>query len=75
MQPVIAADRVCYVGEPVAVVLAESPALAEDGVGVITLDIEELPPLPDRRASERGEILLFQEAGTQHRDGFYRGQG
>ena len=64
LQPVIAADRVRYVGEPVAVVLAESPALAEDGVGAITLDIKELPPVPDRRASEPGEILLFQEAGT-----------
>ncbi len=48
LQPVIAADRVRYVGEPVAVVLADSPALAEDGVGAITLDIEELPPVPDR---------------------------
>jgi carbon-monoxide dehydrogenase large subunit len=64
LQPVISADRVRYVGEPVAVVLGESPALAEDGVGAITLDIEELSPVPDRHASERGEILLFQEAGT-----------
>src|ERR1700730_4653784 len=30
LQPVIAADRVRYAGEPVAVVLADSPALAED---------------------------------------------
>ena len=41
-----------------------APALAEDGVGAIALDIEELPPVPDRRASGRGEILLFEEAGT-----------
>ena len=53
LQPVIAADRVRYVGEPVAVVLADSPALAEDGVGAIALDIEELPPVPDRHASGR----------------------
>src|SRR6516164_2637629 len=64
LQPVIAADRVRYVGEPVAVVLGDSPALAEDGVGAIALDIEELPPVSDRRASGRGEILLFEEAGT-----------
>ena len=44
----IAADRVRYVGEPVAVVLADSAALAEDGVGAIALDIEELPPVADR---------------------------
>jgi carbon-monoxide dehydrogenase large subunit len=64
LQPVIAADRVRYVGEPVAVVLGDSPALAEDGVGAIALDIEELPPVPDRHISGRDEILLFEEAGT-----------
>ena len=64
LQPVIAVERVRYVGEPVAVVLGDSPALAEDGVGAIALDIEELPPVSDRQASGRGEILLFEEAGT-----------
>jgi carbon-monoxide dehydrogenase large subunit len=64
LQPVIVAGRLRYVGEPVAVVLGDSPALAEDGVGAITLDIEELPAVPDRQASGRGEILLFEEAGT-----------
>src|SRR5207248_2402514 len=64
LQPVIAADRVRYVGEPLAVVLGDSPALAEDGVGAIALDIEERPPVPDRHASGQGEILLFEEAGT-----------
>jgi Molybdopterin-binding domain of aldehyde dehydrogenase len=61
---VIAADRVRYVGEPVAVVLGDSPALAEDGVGAIAIDIEELPPVPDRDISGRHEILLYEEAGT-----------
>src|SRR3954468_24529171 len=63
LQPVIAADRVRYVGEPIAVVRADSAALAEDGVGAIDLDIQELPPVPDRRASGKNEILLFEEAG------------
>ena len=57
-------DRVRYVGEPIAVVLADSAALAEDGVGAIALDIEELPPVADRRASGRHDILLFEESGT-----------
>ena len=35
LQPVIAAERVRYVGEPVAVVLGDSPALVEDGAGAI----------------------------------------
>ena len=64
LQPVIAGDRVRYVGEPIAVVLADSAALAEDGVGAIALDLEVLPPVPDRRDSGRGDNLLFEEAGT-----------
>ena len=64
LQPVIAADRVRYVGEPIAVVLADSAALAEDGIGAIALDIEELPPVADRRASGRHDILLFEASGS-----------
>lgn len=64
LQPVIAAGRVRYVGEPIAVVLADSAALAEDGVGAIALDIEELPSVADRHAAGRREILLFEESGT-----------
>src|ERR1700722_16118866 len=64
LQPVIAADRVRYVGEPIAVVLADSAALAEDGVGAIALDIEELPPVVDRRSSAKRDVLLFEDSGT-----------
>src|SRR3954451_9613868 len=64
LQPVIAADRVRYVGEPIAVVLADSTALAEDGIDAIVLDIRELLPVADRHASGRHDILLFEEAGT-----------
>ena len=64
LQPVIAADRVRYVGEPIAVVLADSAALAEDGVGAIALEIEELPVVADRRVSGKNDILLFAASGT-----------
>jgi aerobic carbon-monoxide dehydrogenase large subunit len=63
-QPVIAADRVRYVGEPIAVVLADSAALAEDGVEAIALEIEELPVVADRHISGRHETLLFEDAGS-----------
>ena len=42
-QPVLAHDKVRYVGEPVALVLAESAAIAEDAIEAIALDIEPLP--------------------------------
>src|SRR3954464_6377407 len=42
-QRVLASDRVRYVGEPVAVVFADDPYLAEDAADRILLDVEELP--------------------------------
>jgi carbon-monoxide dehydrogenase large subunit len=63
-QPVIARDRVRYVGEPIAVVLADNPALAEDGVDAITLNVVELPIVADRYISHREDALLFEDAGT-----------
>jgi CO/xanthine dehydrogenase Mo-binding subunit len=63
-QQVIVRDRVRYVGEPIAVVLADNPALAEDSVDAITLDIVELPIVADRYISQRQETLLFEDAGT-----------
>ncbi len=50
-QPVIAQDKVRYVGEPIAVVVADSAALAEDALDAIALDIEALPPVADRKAA------------------------
>ena len=63
-QPVLAHDKVRYVGEPVAVVLATSPALAEDAAGAIELDIELLPVVIDRYASCADEALLFEAHGS-----------
>src|SRR6187399_2370136 len=59
LQPVIATDKVRYVGEPVAVVVAETQGLAEDALEAIELDIEQLPALPDRHVAAPGASLLF----------------
>src|SRR6516164_9560405 len=63
-QPVIAERKVRYVGEPIAVVLADSTAIAEDALDAIDVDIEQLPPVVDRHAAVMGEALLFEETGT-----------
>jgi carbon-monoxide dehydrogenase large subunit len=63
-QPVIAREKVRYVGEPIAVVVAESLAQAEDALDAIELDIETLPPVPDRHVSATNKSLLVEEAGT-----------
>src|SRR5437868_6870311 len=44
-QRVLATDRVRYVGEPVAVVFADDPYLAEDAADQVLLKVEELPVL------------------------------
>ena len=44
-QPVLATDKVRYVGEPVAAVFASDPYVAEDAADLVTIEIEELPVL------------------------------
>jgi carbon-monoxide dehydrogenase large subunit len=58
-QPVIATAVVRYVGEPVAMVLADAPELAEDAALAVELDIAPLPAVVDRHASAAGHTLLF----------------
>jgi aerobic carbon-monoxide dehydrogenase large subunit len=60
LQPVIAKDKVRYVGEPVAVVVAETQGLAEDALEKIVLDIERLPAVPDRHAASDDTSALFE---------------
>jgi carbon-monoxide dehydrogenase large subunit/6-hydroxypseudooxynicotine dehydrogenase subunit gamma len=44
LQPVLAADTVRYVGEPVAVVVADDPYRAEDAADLVDLTIDERDP-------------------------------
>ena len=50
-QPVLASDRVRYVGDPVAVVFADDPYLAEDAADLVTVEIEELAVMLDAEAA------------------------
>ena len=63
-QPVIAHGKVRYVGEPIAIVLAESAGAAEDALDAITLDIETLPAIVDSAAARSNDIRLFEAAGS-----------
>ena len=77
-QPVLAADRVRYAGEPVAAVFAESAAVAEDGAGAVAVDVAELPPLLDACAppaafdSRRGTEAAVIRKGYGDVDGAFR---
>jgi carbon-monoxide dehydrogenase large subunit len=49
--PPLAVDRVRYVGEAVAVAIAETPAQAADAAAAVALDLEPLPAAPDALAA------------------------
>jgi carbon-monoxide dehydrogenase large subunit/6-hydroxypseudooxynicotine dehydrogenase subunit gamma len=50
-QPVLAKERVRYVGDPVAAVFAVDAYTAEDAADLVTVEIDELPPLLDAQAA------------------------
>jgi carbon-monoxide dehydrogenase large subunit len=64
LQPVIASDKVRYAGEPLAIILAESRAVAEDAAELIELDLDPLPAVPDWQASAEDRSLLFEQNNT-----------
>jgi aerobic carbon-monoxide dehydrogenase large subunit len=50
--PLLATAEVRYVGQPVAAVVAESRALAEDAAELVAVELEELDPIADPAASD-----------------------
>lgn len=63
-QPVVADGKVRYVGEPIAVVVAESQAIAEDTLEYVGVDIEPLAPIANRAHAEAKKSLVFEEHGS-----------
>src|SRR5499426_1136789 len=63
-QPVIAHGKVRYVGEPLALVVAESAAIAEDALDHIEVDIEPLAAVADRDTARANRSILFDATGT-----------
>ena len=57
--PVLGRDKVCFVGQPVAAVVARSRYEAEDGADAIIAEYDPLPPVLDiDRASEPGSATI-----------------
>lgn len=63
-QPVIAHEKVRYVGEPIAVVLADSVAIGEDALEVIEVKIDPLPAVADWQVAMKNRGVLFDKQGT-----------
>lgn len=66
-QPILAMDKVRYVGEPVALVLAEDPHVAEAAAQAIVADYEELPAVYDEVEAMNSQAIVhdvLKPAGT-----------
>jgi carbon-monoxide dehydrogenase large subunit len=70
-RPILARDRVRFVGEPLAVVVAESLAQALDAAELVQVEYEPLDAVTDLEAAARdGAPLLFPDQGTNVADTF-----
>ncbi|HEY0772763.1 MAG TPA: molybdopterin cofactor-binding domain-containing protein, partial [Nocardioidaceae bacterium] len=63
-QPVLAADRVRYQGEPVALVAADHPETARRALGLVEVGYEPLPPVTDARAAVQGATEPLHPGGN-----------
>lgn len=60
----MAADRVSFAGEIVAVVVARTQAEARDAAELVDVDYEELPAALDLKKAAADEVLAHPELGT-----------
>ena len=64
-QYVMAVDKVRYVGEPVAAVVAEDPSIAEDALDLIDVEYEPLKTVVKiEDAIKEDAPVIFEEAGS-----------
>jgi len=63
-EPLLAEDRVRYVGEPVAIVLTEDSYQGEDAAELVSVDYQPLAAVVGVDAALADESLLFPAAGS-----------
>src|SRR5215469_8786422 len=61
-EPLLAVDRVRFVGEPVAMVLTDDSYQGEDAAELVSVDYEPLPAIVDPADALAGQTLLFPDA-------------
>ncbi len=71
-QPILAAEVVRFVGEPVAAVFAATPAQAEDAADRVEVEIAELPAVRNAQAALQGNAPAVHEAGNVVVDAEFR---
>ena len=60
--PVLARDKVCYVGQPVAMVVAHDRYLAKDALELLRVEYDPLPPLIDPVAAAQDSATPLHAA-------------
>jgi carbon-monoxide dehydrogenase large subunit len=60
-RPIFATDRVRYVGEPIAMVVAENAHAAQDAAELVELDVEPLPAVVDPEAALAADAPCVHE--------------
>ena len=74
-QPVLAQHKVRYVGEPIAVVFAEDPYIAEDAADIVTMEVEELAAAARRPRRARRVLVRPRHRGDGAASGLRRRRG
>jgi len=65
-EPVLAEDRVLFLGEPVCAVLAETEAAAAEGVARVAVSYDDLPAVFDVEAALRPETPAIKPHGKNY---------
>jgi CO/xanthine dehydrogenase Mo-binding subunit len=63
-QSIVAVDKVRYVGDPVAAVLAEEPALAEEALNLVDIEYDELPKVTNIEEAVAPGAIQVHEGGV-----------
>ncbi|HZD65551.1 MAG TPA: molybdopterin cofactor-binding domain-containing protein [Acidimicrobiales bacterium] len=60
----LAVDQVCYVGDGVAAILAQTEAQAQDALASVVVDYEDLPAVVDLEDAASDRVLVHPDLGT-----------
>jgi carbon-monoxide dehydrogenase large subunit len=74
-QPILADEVVRFVGEPIAAVVAPTPAQAEDAADRVEIEIADVPPVTSAHAAVQPDAAAVHAAGNLIVDGQFTTAG
>lgn len=73
LQPILPTDEVRYVGEPIAIVVAEDAYIAEDAAEMVMIEYDELPVVMDTTSDPETTVCATFDMGYGQLDGVFEG--